>query len=322
MVFYVLRNGAHLNLYEKRLVLFSGKGGVGKTTIATAFAMSCAQRGMKTLLMQINAKDRIGEIFDRNPIGEELVELGPNLFCVNSTPASALREYALMTLKIKIIYRAVFENKIVQSFLNAIPGISELVLLGKAYYHAAVEKKGGELKWDIVVVDAPATGHGIFLLKIPSVVTSIIDSGHMFEEAERMKELLEDSNMTSINIVTLLEDLPINESQMLLESLGELNISVDYIFMNRVLENPFSADEGNILEGDSAKADSITDSLLLAARFRKSRLDLQNKYLDLLKEKIKRRRISIPYFFEGVNNQGQLEDISQRMQKQLSSDEQ
>ncbi len=310
-----------MNLYDRRLVLFTGKGGVGKTTVATAFAMSCAKRGMKTLLMQINAKDRVGEIFGREPIGEEVVELSPNLFCVNSTPASAMREYALMTLKIKIIYRAVFENKIVQSFLNAIPGISELVLLGKAYYHATVEKKGGKLLWDIVIVDAPATGHGIFLLKIPSVVTSIIESGHMFEEAERMKSMLEDTETTSINIVTLLEDLPINESQMLLESLSEMNINVDYIFMNRVLENPFDEQEEQMLDADASQDDPITDSLLQAARFRKSRVDLQGKYLSLLKEKIKRPRISIPYFFESVNRREQIAEISQLIESQLSEED-
>jgi len=291
---------------------------VGKTTVASAFALSCAKRGMKTLLMQVNAKDRIGAIFNQDPIGEEMVELGPNLYCVNSTPASAMREYALMTLKIKIIYRAVFENKIVQSFLNAIPGISELVLLGKAYYHAAVEKRGKKRRWDIVVLDAPATGHGIFLLKIPSVVTSIIESGHMFEEAERMKAMLEDPEFTSVNIVTLLEDLPINESKMLSETLQEeLNIAVDYIFANKVLSNPFTEEEENTLHR-LEDSDTLLDSLFQSARFHGARVASQKKYADILKEKIDCFTIEIPYFFDGADRAEQIEKISKIISTQLN----
>lgn len=317
-----LKDISNSSLYDRRLVFFSGKGGVGKTTIATAFALSCAQRGQKTLLMQLNAEDHIGALFGRPQIGKEIVELSPNLFAVNSTPVSAMREYALMTLKIKLIYKAVFENKIVKSFLRAIPGISEVLLLGKAYYHAAVEfdpKNPDKKKWDIVVIDAPATGHGIFLLKIPFVISSIISSGHMFDEAIRMQKLLQDPILCSINIVTLLEELPINESEMLLHTLqDELKIPVDNIIVNKILSDLFNDEEKTFLDEESLE-DEILSSFLRAGRFRLSRVRLQKKYKKLLNEKISLPKIHVPHAFHPIENKDAVLQIAQQLESAIDS---
>src|SRR5699024_363839 len=98
-----------------------------------------------------------------------------------------------------------------------IPGLNELVMLGKAYYHVIERDAEDQPVWDKVIVDAPATGHGIFFLKIPSVITNLIGSGLMFDEAQRILDLLRDPQRTALVLVTLAEDMPVNETLMMSE---------------------------------------------------------------------------------------------------------
>ena len=298
--------------------MFTGKGGVGKTTVAAAFAQSCARMGKRTLLMQINAKDKVGAMFGVDRIGDEITQISDDLYAVAATPKSAMREYALMTLRVKVIYKAVFENKIIRAFLRAIPGINELVLLGKAYFHTIVETEGDHLKWDMVVVDAPATGHGIFFLQIPGVITSILSSGPMYDEAQNMLDTIRNPSITSINIVTLAEDLPVNESVMLFETAtGELEVPVDYVIVNRVLAPIFSPQERQVFEVTHQTGDSIVDGLIDAARFRAHRIAMQDKYIAEVKERIPRPSIQIPFRFEPVMREEALNDFGDILRREV-----
>ncbi|MFW6057682.1 MAG: ArsA family ATPase, partial [Persicimonas sp.] len=210
-----------MSLYDKRFVLFSGKGGVGKTVISSAFALSCARRGERTLLIELNVQDKVSSFFGSSQVGSEIMEVEDNLFAVNVTPDAALEEYGLMILKVKLIFKAVFENRIVRSFLRSIPGLNDLLMLGKSYFHVTERASNGGYVWDKVVVDAPATGHGMFFLQIPSVLTGFLSSGLMFEEAARIEELLRDSSTTALSLVTLPEEMPVNETLMMKDELKE-----------------------------------------------------------------------------------------------------
>ena len=117
------------DLYQRRFIFFTGKGGVGKTTISSAFALSCARRGQRTLLIEVNTQDRVSSMFGSDVVGTEIQEVEDNLYAVNSTPEASIEEYAMMMLRVRIVYKAVFENRIIQSFLKAIPGLPELVNL-------------------------------------------------------------------------------------------------------------------------------------------------------------------------------------------------
>lgn len=286
------------NLYKKRLLLFSGKGGVGKTTVSSAFALSCARRGEKTLLIELNVHDKVSSMFGAGRVGTEITEVEDNLWAVNITPEAALEEYAVMMLKVRIVYKAVFENRIMKSFLRAIPGLNELVMLGKAYYHV-VEKENGKHVWDKIVVDAPATGHGLFLLKIPMVITSILSSGHMFEEAERIIEVLRDPEITALNLVTLAEEMPVNETIMLHnQTRDELKIPMGAVIANGVYEPLFSESEHEILNAAAkhVKEPSVL-AMIDAANFRVMRTRLQAGYLKEIDREIPLPRHTLPFVF-------------------------
>ncbi len=294
------------DLYNRRFVLFSGKGGVGKTTLAASFALSCARRGERTLLMELDAKNKASSLFGVGEIDEEIREIDDNLYGVAVTPAEAMKEYALMVLKIKLIYRAVFENRVVSSFLRVIPGLNELVMLGKAYYHTQETDENGRQKWDKVIVDAPATGHGIFFLKIPSVITNLIGSGLMFEEANRILELLRDPARTGIAIVTLAEDMPVNETLMLTEVLtDEMELPIACVIANAIYRPLFSDDERDWIDDaqdflcDEESEDVLQEfrGFIEAAKFRNDRVAMQQHYLELLRDNGDWPLMEIPYYF-------------------------
>ena len=283
------------------MILNTGKGGVGKTSVSAAMAVALASRGRRVLLMQLNARDRVGAWFGTTPIGPEIRSLAPNIDAVNATPAEAMREYALMILRVKALYRAVFENRLVEKFLRVVPGLPELVMLGKACFHVFDESSPGVARYDAVIVDAPATGHGMFLLQIPGVITRAIGSGHMAEESRRMLDLLRDPSQTAVNIVTHGEEMPINETIELAGRLREeLDVRVGYIIANALVSPSLTDDElGDVRDlRPGARGDDDLVALLDAATFRASRCAEQRHQIDRVRRTLRLPVVEVPVYFD------------------------
>ncbi|MEL6181129.1 MAG: ArsA family ATPase, partial [Myxococcota bacterium] len=252
-----------VDLFGKRLIINTGKGGVGKTTLSAAIGLAAARRGKRVLLMELNAKEKTSRLFGSSPIGFEPTEVEENLFAVNITPKEAMREYAILKLRLKTLYRAVFENRFVRTFLRAIPGINELVLLGKVWYEEqARDGQGGRPRWDMIVVDAPATGHGIFFLQIPQVVTSIISSGPMFDEARQIQEMIQDRSRTLLNLITLVEEMPVNETIELKHTTEEiLKVPLGYVIANAVYQPMFTTRQRQLVDAVRPQVDNDDGTL-------------------------------------------------------------
>lgn len=224
--------------YDRRLILVLGKGGVGRSTVAAAIAGQLAAAGKKTLLYETNANDRFGNYFDKPPVGTEPSQLAPNLWAVNATPASALAEYGLMILKFKSVYDLVFENRLTRAFLRAIPGLDDYSLLGKAWYHTE-ETKRGKPVWDTVVFDMPASGHSVSMLRVPWVIVDTVPEGPLTRDARTVKQLLTDPARTSAVLVTLAEEMPVNEAIELEAKLTTLGIVPQQLVVNQLYPDRF-----------------------------------------------------------------------------------
>jgi hypothetical protein len=236
------------SLLDKRLLLVTGKGGVGKSTVSAALALLAARRGKRVLVCEVNARERVASLLGAPPAGTAIREAAPGIFTVNVTPQEAMREYGLMVLKFRPIYEAVFENRVVRYFLKAIPSLAELVMLGKILHEARAEGARGRPRWDLVVMDAPATGHAVQLLRVPAALIDTVPAGPLRRDAEWMRDLLVDPARTSLSIVTLPEEMPVNESIELDAQVRDvLGIPRGLLFINAMPEARFTTEEGDQL---------------------------------------------------------------------------
>jgi Mrp family chromosome partitioning ATPase len=223
------------SLFDLRFVVVSGKGGVGRTTMAAALARAAVRAGKKVLLAQMDSPPRLGRLFGlAKPVGPAIVTVGDRLDAVNMTAKDALHEYALMVLRYESVYRAVFENRAVRGFLSAIPGLDAYAMLGKAWWHTT-EVVGGRPKYDLVIIDGPASGHATTMLKIPDAILHAMPKGPLSADAGAVRALLSDPARAAFLIVTLAEELPARETaQLAREARQTLRMPLGPLVVNAV----------------------------------------------------------------------------------------
>lgn len=241
-------------LAHQRLLIVTGKGGVGKTTLSAALALASARRGLRTLVCEVNTKERVTHLLGRPEVGAEIGSLEENLWAVDVRPAEALREYALMILKFESIYNAVFGNRLVGYFLRFIPSISEIVMLGKILFHLKEKRPDGSWRFDRIIIDAPATGHAITLLSVPQVIIDTVPPGPLANDATWMRDLLIDPKTTGTVLVSLPEELPVNETLELHEALTKkVKLTTAATVLNGFIAPRFTDSERAALQGEIAE---------------------------------------------------------------------
>lgn len=302
-----------VELSEKRFLFVVGKGGVGKTTVSAALGLAAARAGKRTLIAMANAKERLSDLFEVPPIGQDVVNIAPNLDAVNMTPEAALEEYGMMVLKVRSLYKAVFENRFVRAFLRGTPGIDAWSMLGKAYFHATGHGPGSNGDYDLVLLDAPATGHGLDMLRVPEVIVNVAPPGLLRREAERALELFRDPIRGGVVLVSLAEDMPVNESIELHEALrDELRIPVQGLVVNSVLPPLFKGDEADqaislpMALGESSPLAALAE----AGRTRALRERMQAEGIAKLAEHIKVPRYIFPHLFTPKFQRQAIEGLS------------
>jgi len=221
------------DLFEKRFVVVAGKGGVGRTTVSLLLGRCAAARGKRTLVCLVGAPPRYEELLGGLAIGKEAREVSPGLHVVNLDHVAAREEYGLMILKSPILHRLVFGSRIVRAFLDAVPGLAEWAMLGKATYHA-LNRPGGRPEYDLVVFDSPATGHGLDVLSLPSAIVASVPAGRIRDEALERVRLMGDPRLCEVVPVTLAEEMPVNEALELIRGLGRHGLPMERIAVNMV----------------------------------------------------------------------------------------
>jgi anion-transporting ArsA/GET3 family ATPase len=288
---------------DRRLILVVGKGGVGRSTVAAAIAGARAAQGKRTLLYETNANDRFGDYFGKPQVGTTPVELAPNLWAVNVTAASALAEYGLMVLRFKTVYEMVFENRVTKAFLRAIPGLDDYALLGKAWFHASEDKRGKPV-WDTVVFDMPASGHSVSMLKVPWVITDTVPESPLTRDARAIKALLCDQARTSVVLVTLAEEMPVNEAIELEAKLTGMGIIPQQLLVNQVFPRHFApgAPVTRVLDALTADPGLAEPLAALAAHagLSRDRRELNERYLAELTRRAKTKLDQLPMLFTGT----------------------
>lgn len=274
------------SLDDLRFLYVTGKGGVGKTTVCAALARAMAARGKRVLVAMCNAKERLSGMLGGPPIGFDVVSAAPNIDAVNMIPEKCLEEYGVLVLRSKTLYQALFENKYVKTFFRAVPGLYEWSMLGKAWWHTT-ELLSGKLtddpfppygdawKYECVIVDGPATGHGLDMLRVPKVLLDVAPGGPIRKEAERAWRLFQDPTHAGVVVVALPEDMPANETVELATEIRAMNLPIPRLVVNGVLPSLFQPSDRDVLA-------EAPGSILAAARARAVREGIQNAAMEKL----------------------------------------
>ena len=312
-----------MDLLDRRFHYVVGKGGVGKTTVATGLALAASRRGKKVLLALVNCKERVSQLLHTEPIGPEIVTIAENLDAVNMTPDAALEEYGMMILRFKRVYKLVFENRITESFLKAIPGIEEYAVLGKAWYHTK-ETKSGSPVWDTVVFDMAASGHSLSMLRIPWAIAEAVPDGPLTRDARDVQKLLVDPERTGVVMVTLAEDMPSNEAIELTAKLKEhLAVDVDSLVVNQLYPDlfPEGSPQEQVLSSLARDgADGELASITQAATLCESRRRLNEEHLDRLRSAIALPQVHLPRLFVPMLGAAEIDEFSRQLSQELLPD--
>jgi anion-transporting ArsA/GET3 family ATPase len=258
------------------------------------------------LLVEVAAAVEASRIWGGRPSRGRETEILPNLFTVNLDPRGVLDEYVRHVVKLEMLVRRILESPIYHRFLAAAPGLKELMVLGKIMM---LEEARGRLSreplWDLIVVDAPATGHGLAFLKVPLVAASAVTVGPVGNNARRVLTLIRDPAKTALLVVAIPEEMAIVEG-LQFERLAaqELQVKASAFVLNACHERRFSAqDEAEVLrltsEGlEGELADGVPlEAALRAARRQIRRRKLTTFYQTRLRRTLEVPLVSLPYLF-------------------------
>jgi anion-transporting ArsA/GET3 family ATPase len=297
--------------FDKRLVIVTGKGGVGKSTVALAMAVAASRSGKRTILCEVAAQERLSRVFHRAEIGFHEVEMSENLWAISIDPDESMREYLLIQLKVRAMRDLLVRSRIFSYLAAATPGLKELVTIGKIWELAQPERrvKGGR-QYDLVVVDAPATGHGVGFLQTPRTFANIARVGPIRSQAETLDKFIRNQRKTGVQIICAPEEMPVNETATLERDLtGEVGVAVDRIVMNGMYPELFSDDEADRLAGVAEDSDGVVRAACRTAVRECRRGRSQREQLARLEELTQAPVTTLPFLFEpelGVEQVGVL----------------
>lgn len=220
--------------------MVTGKGGVGKSTVAAALALKLSKSKGKTLLVELGDRGFYSHAWGRS-FYYEAAEVGAQLWVARWSGEESLREYIGHLIRIQRLVDLIFENKIMGTLVRAAPALNELSILGKLT--SGIRKVGPVFDYENVVVDAYATGHFKALINAPKGMSEAIPKGPMGDQSRAITEILKDSNRVKMYVVALPEELPVNESIELADYLESEFGQTPQFFLNKCLNPGVSAEQ-------------------------------------------------------------------------------
>jgi anion-transporting ArsA/GET3 family ATPase len=226
------------DLLDRRLLFVTGKGGVGKTTIASGLALLAAMRGRRTLVCEVDAKGNLADFFETRPTAFQPREIQPRLWAMSMDTEASLREYLSLQLRLPRLARIGPLARTFDFVATAAPGVKEILTVGKF----AWEVRQGD--YDLVVVDAPATGHVVAQLTAPQAINELVKVGLVREQTGWLMETLHDPATTGVVVVAAPEEMPVAETIELVGRIrDETKVDLAAVVVNRVLPELFGRSE-------------------------------------------------------------------------------
>ena len=289
-------------LFARRLLILSGKGGVGKSVVGMALAVAAQRRGKRVLFVEVDAALPAARV-----LGDEA-----GVSSINLDPPGVMDEYVRKTVRVDLLAGKVLDSPVYRRFFTAAPGLADLMVLGKVM--VLVESHA---RWshrpvhDLVIVDAPATGHGLAFLKVPLAASEAVPVGPVGSNARRILRLLRDPERTALGIVAIPEEMAaVEAAEMHRLATEEVGLTPRVLFLNQCHDRRFTdAQEAEVLRLAAARADGplapgVTLAGALAAALRHiRRRKLTRFYESRLRRAVKAPLVTLPYLHEEIGPQ-------------------
>ncbi len=294
------------SIFDRRLLVVTGKGGVGKSTVAASLALLAARRGKRVLLVEVDAKGNLADAFEHRQVGYTPVEVHPGVLVMTLDTEKSLREYMHINLKIPIFGHLSPLARALEFVATAAPGVKEILTIGKVLWDVR-EIVEGRSEFDLVIMDAAASGHVVAQLGAADSIRALVDVGPVRAQTEWMVELLSDPAITAVNVVTTPEEMPVAETVDVIARLrAETAVPLGCVIVNRVLPELFTTHDElafeslnqpsgreSLVEHVGSGSIAVLDAARLAVALRRSRAE----HLGELRADVDLPCLYLPYLF-------------------------
>ena len=287
----------HLPLSTQRLLIVTGKGGVGKSAVTAALARAISAGGRRVLAVEVG-RNRVGTLLGApNPLGPEPTILGPRLAAASIEAEDALGDFVLSVLRFKLLARRLLESTSFQVLAAAAPGLAEFLILHKLQGWLTARRLGRQL-FDVVVVDAPASGHSLPLLAAPQTLGTLARIGPIADSLSSLQTSLRDPAYTLVCIVTTPEEMAVREATELHAELTQrLGLPVAPPIVNAMPPRRFTAEDTVVL--DRLEQSVPGHPYLAAARFESARRHHAAAQVKALAAATASQPVRLPFLFVG-----------------------
>jgi len=292
----------------------TGKGGVGKSTVATALGIAAARRGLRTIVAELSGQARAARTFGvAAPSGEE-VRLAENLHALSVDMEQAMEEY--LHERAGRVGDLLAASRAFHAFAHATPGMRELLTIGKAWELAQDRRRvAGTQPYDLVIVDAPATGHALGALRTPATFAEIARVGPIAHQGRTIDATLRDPAQTAVVAVALPEEMPVTETLALRRGLREaIGQEPAAVVVNACLPERLGPRQAKtVAEALEATSDRVVHAALRAALSQQARASAQREQVARLGEQAGAAPLELPYVFAEQLGPAQLGELADRV---------
>jgi anion-transporting ArsA/GET3 family ATPase len=307
------------DILDKRVLFVMGKGGVGRSTVAAALGLAAARRGLQTVVVEVAGQHRLAGAFGPDD-GEVLVErrIDERLYAITVDPEHAMAEYLSLQVRPRQMGELLASSRMFHYFAAAAPGLSELVTIGKIWELAQLERRTrGASRYDLVVVDAPATGHGVAMIRTPRQFAEIARVGPIAHQARTIDAFVSNRKKTGVVAVALPQEMPVNETLQLRDELQASGLGIDRVVANACYPQRFTARDAQALRAAADGQGPLARSAVRAALSEQARAAEQRAQLRRLRDGFGQKAATLPFVFAPELDRPALEALSRDLEEAL-----
>jgi anion-transporting ArsA/GET3 family ATPase len=301
-------------LLAHSLIVVTGKGGVGKSTVAAALGLAADRRGLRTIVVEVAARDDLSQALGTSDAAGGYAEqaVSDRLHHISIDPQRAMEEYLRQQLPIGALAALLARSRIFTALSAATPGMRELLTIGKVWELAQHQRRTrGSQPYDLVVLDAPATGHGLAMLRAPGTFAAVARVGPVATQGRAVASFLSDPRQTAVLAVSTAEEMPVAETLELRGRLQEqLRLDLSLVVVNAVVPHRFSgADERTLRAAPPSPARHAALYAATWARHQRSQISTLRRGLHDVP------LVTLPFVFESVLDSAALERLSRELER-------